>query len=838
MSFNNFLSKFKTGTETTQTHLSFVNGKYNIPVNEIPGINKIYFEAIKANEHIYLMEKITNTNYPFFLDIDLPKDTNYILNAERVSGQDIVTIDDIKLITNLFNDILKNHVIDPVSDFIVSRRMVNEGTFKYHINYPELPVNCEIASILANLLIDKLGGNLKTTIDKSVYRTALRMLGSRKNKEDNAVYRLFDIDTEEYIELTFDLFTKTLLKHKTYDTVISLKNNIPQNCTVKSTTDVKATVISSDLEGDIVRYTKNELNLENVKIKTVIKENLSTHYITFCTSKVECPFKMREHQRSSCPVYLDISSYGIFMKCYDSDCVGQSKKIELKDDFEIDYPELSKNMKQKYIPVPLNITPTIKKLLENSLSGTHYQIAKVIFHIYKDTYRVDGIKNPEWYHFDGIRWKKTYFFNILVSEEIPRYYKSLLTSDESVGEESTEESTEITKAQLIKKIITNLENVIFKRNILDQCVYLFMNHDPVFTNKLDANPLLIGFKNGVYDLEASKFRDGKCEDYLTFSTGYEFLDYNADDHIVKDIFSFLSKIIPSKEVREYLLVVLAKTLIGIPDEKFYIFTGLSGSNGKSTLMNFLEYTLGDYMTSVDSSLLTNKKGLSSSASPDIIRMRGKRLFSFAEPENVDLQTGTLKQFSGGDTIVARELYKAPITFKLQGTMIMCCNEQPKIANLEGGIIRRVRVIDFNSKFCENPVKANEFAIDKQLNKKLKNWKPYFMSILLHFLQFKDSVIEPEEVKLATNNYIGDNDKFEEFFRESVVDDRGSFESLKDIYNNFCEWYQDNYKNEKTPKLSQFKTKIRLLYGNEISVKGRKGYNVRLNSSVDDQCIFE
>jgi P4 family phage/plasmid primase-like protien len=824
MSFNNFLSKYKNDTEKTQTHLSFVNGKYNIPIDEIPKINKIYFQAIQANEHIYLMEKITNTNFPFFLDIDLPKDTSVI-----------ITISDIKIIIKLFNDLLQNHVIDNNGDFVVSRRKVSRDVYKYHINFPELPVNYEIASILANLLINVLPDNLKSTIDKSVYRTALRMLGSRKNKDDTNVYRVFDIETSEYLDLTFDLFTKTLLKNKVYNNVISLKNNIPENCTNISS---KVTVVSdNDLENDITEFVKQEFNIENIKIKTVIRDHVCNHYITFSTGgTIECPFKMREHQRSSCPVYLDISSYGIFIKCYDSDCSGQSKKVELRDDFEIDYPHLYKNMKQKYIPVVLNITPTIKKLLENSLSGTHYQIAKVIFHIYRDMYRVDGIKNPEWYQFDGIRWKKTHFFNILISEEIPGYYKSLLINNH----ESDESDEETSKPQLVKKIISNLENVLFKRNILDQCAHLFLNHDPFFSSKLDANPLLIGFKNGVYDLETSQFRDGVYTDYLTFSTGFDFLGYDADSVIIQDIFLFLSKIIPNKNVREYLLVILAKTLIGIPEEKFYIFTGLSGSNGKSTLMNFLEYTLGDYMTSVDSSLLTNKRGLSSSASPDIIRMKGKRLFSFAEPENVALQTGTLKQFSGGDTIVARELYKAPVTFKLQGTMIMCCNEQPSLANIEGGIIRRVAVFDFTSKFCEKPVKQNEFAIDKQLNKKLKIWKPYFMSILLHYLQIKDSIVEPEEVKLATSNYIGDNDKFEEFFKDNICVDLESFVSLKDIYNAFCEWYTDNYKNEKTPKLSQFKTKIRLLYGNEISVKGHKGYNIQILDHVgdNDQSIFE
>lgn len=50
---------------------------------------------------------------------------------------------------------------------------------------------------------------------------------------------------------------------------------------------------------------------------------------------------------------------------------------------------------------------------------------------------------------------------------------------------------------------------------------------------------------------------------------------------------FLEKIIADPKVREYLLYTLARSLEGIPDEKFYIWTGSSGANGKSTLISLL-----------------------------------------------------------------------------------------------------------------------------------------------------------------------------------------------------------------------------------------------------------
>ena len=45
-----------------------------------------------------------------------------------------------------------------------------------------------------------------------------------------------------------------------------------------------------------------------------------------------------------------------------------------------------------------------------------------------------------------------------------------------------------------------------------------------FTKKLDSNTNLIGFENGIYNLEKFEFRDGKQEDCVTLSVGYDYQD--------------------------------------------------------------------------------------------------------------------------------------------------------------------------------------------------------------------------------------------------------------------------------------------------------------------------
>ena len=63
----------------------------------------------------------------------------------------------------------------------------------------------------------------------------------------------------------------------------------------------------------------------------------------------------------------------------------------------------------------------------------------------------------------------------------------------------------------------------FKNGVVKELANIFLQEDPTFLDKLDNNPNILCFNNGVYDLERSTFRNGVPTDYVTLSTGYEFL---------------------------------------------------------------------------------------------------------------------------------------------------------------------------------------------------------------------------------------------------------------------------------------------------------------------------
>jgi phage/plasmid-associated DNA primase len=168
---------------------------------------------------------------------------------------------------------------------------------------------------------------------------------------------------------------------------------------------------------------------------------------------------------------------------------------------------------------------------------------------------------------------------------------------------------------------------------------------------------------------------------------------------------------------------------------------------------------------------------------------------------------------------------------------MACNDLPIISSTDGGTFRRLRVIEFKSRFCDNPKKENEFLIDPSLKNKMKGWRPYFMSILIHWYHMYQRemnethrIVEPEEVLVATNRYKNNNDKFNDFF-EDCIQPADTIVSAKTIYNLFCSWWIKNNSHAKIPDLKEMIRAFQIKYGEDDYNKHR-GFYVRVNLEED------
>jgi phage/plasmid-associated DNA primase len=97
-------------------------------------------------------------------------------------------------------------------------------------------------------------------------------------------------------------------------------------------------------------------------------------------------------------------------------------------------------------------------------------------------------------------------------------------------------------------------------------------------------------------------------------------------------------------------------------------------------------------------------------------------------------------------------------------MVMTCNTLGSSDN-DGGTWRRIKVVEFGSKFVEDP---NEFEMDPDLNEKFERWKrPFMVMLIRRYVADKGKkVIEPIQVSAITQRYREEQDHLAAFVKEN------------------------------------------------------------------------
>jgi P4 family phage/plasmid primase-like protien len=424
----------------------------------------------------------------------------------------------------------------------------------------------------------------------------------------------------------------------------------------------------------------------------------------------------------------------------------------------------------------------------------------------------------------------------LISSEI-RKMMTMYCSDKlreaADNEQGFDHDSEYKKYTKLMKMIDNLGDVKFRENVVRACANKFF--DSEFQKKLDANVYLVGFLNGVYDLKEMCFRDGLPSDYVSKTVGYEWKEFNEKDPIFKKINKFFSQVQTEEDMREYLFTFIAKILRGEPDSKLHVWNG-GGGNGKSTVIEIIKNLIGeDYFGIVPISLLTRKRGSSSSATPELADKYGKRLVVVQEPEHNDtVYVGQMKEYTGKDTIQARPLYGDPFYYKPQFTMVLTCNNLPYIPATDNGTWRRLRVVPFESEFVdENPTGERQFAKDEELAEEFPEWRQPLMWLIItkyYPIYFngvngkKYKIYEPEKVKQFTKNYKMDSDVYMEFLEENLIktNNDNDTENIAFLFETFRQWYKGSY-TEFSPPRKDF---VGYLKKNGYKMDKQKLYGVR------------
>jgi len=421
-------------------------------------------------------------------------------------------------------------------------------------------------------------------------------------------------------------------------------------------------------------------------------------------------------------------------------------------------------------------------------------------------------------------------FRASVSDKITK--ATLEQNDEEI--ERLEE-----RKKKIDKMVHCLKITAKKNTLLKECNHRFLMKNAV--NNFDKQEELIGFTNGVYDLKENLFRKGCPSDWITKSTNIEYNEFTMDSPEIIQLQSIINKILPIKDVREYFLTILSSCLSGKKwQEKFYVLTG-SGANGKSVLNNFIKNCFGKYFQSMNVAALCSKRGDAAAANPELANIKGKRIITFSEPAKDEIvNTGKLKEWTGGDAISCRALFQGPIEFTPQATFFLLCNDIPAFPSEDDGTWRRVRIIDFPSKFKEEHEFTNkkyEFLRDCDVDSKLAGLTDAFMWLLIqYYTKFKDSmsnggIKEPKEVIASTSKQRKKNNPVQQYVenRIEVVNDRKVGITITQMKNDLLAYFRsDGYHDKNIPKREEIKEKFNIIYPNII--KTALGLDIELDTS--------
>ena len=346
-------------------------------------------------------------------------------------------------------------------------------------------------------------------------------------------------------------------------------------------------------------------------------------------------------------------------------------------------------------------------------------------------------------------------------------------------------------------IAFKLQDAGFKDGVMKEMREYFF--DATFMRRLDADPNLLGFKNGVFDLRQRRFRVAEPEDCVSLSTGCEWKE-DADDEEAAEarrkVDRYWETLHPDPEQRRYVMATIARQLYGDHgQELFHIHAGhrASAENGKSKFFDVLERCLGGYVRKFGVEMLTAKQRIEpGKPMPEFEPWRGVRVLYCTEPNHDDvLNSGILKDLTGGEAVMYRLLFSNVVQqFRPQFKLHIMCNDAPTVDGSDSGVKRRIRMVEWISRFVDaDQADATQhmYVRDTGLVEGFKSsdaMRLAFVKSLLRVYDHEWTFAMPEVVRASSQVYLQENDAVHKFVAERVRRQAGAWFTLKQAKDEF------------------------------------------------------
>lgn len=869
---NQFLESYRVTEKNIKiTHIRVnPSGKFNISgEKDLIDFYNFYNKCLENNEKLCFLETQSNTNeIPIIIDIDLK-------SKENLGGKKLYNLSQVKMIVNIYQSVLKMVIEncdqnDLICFLLEKPPYIDKGVYKngFHLHFPRIFVSrIEQEKVIYPIIkkeLEKVKDLLPSSelIDENILKgkgTPWCLYGSSKGQKYKPYkitmgYNSLGDEENDWISL--------LLDYSIYNKIDNdreyIKKHLPEIFSLHSFEENKKTEYfykiksiykekMEDKKEDKKVYEDKQINNRDDEFIDNLLDALTEPYYTEFNKWMYVGWILFNIYNGSEQGLEKWDSFS--MQCeekYDKNkCRYEWEKMEKKNLTlgSLKFFVQKSNPERYFDIMNMYASSYYEKALECD-EITHNDIANLLHIQYENKYICASVSKNIWYEFDGHTWKELddgVTLRNKISTEIVKEYEKQFENIDLKGNSDKNAIQEVNKKiRSIQKIVLALKSSPFKKNVMLEAKDIF--YDPYFLKKLDSNKNLFAFKNGVYDLENMYFRDGLPSDYISLSAPVNYRDdFKVNDPEMLLVDDFFLKIFPNPAIREYFLTINSFMFLGgNVHKKVQIWTGV-GDNGKSVTQAFFEKLLGPLCVKLPTSLITGKRTQSSTASPELVRAgSGVRYAFLQEPSKTDvLNTGILKELSGNDTFYARGLFKNGSDITPMFKLALICNDPPKMEETDQAAWNRLRVIPFESYFCsdapdtfEEQLKEKRFPIDRQFDKKIPSMLEAFVFKLIEIYKKNknETLFEPEEVQIATQEYRNKNDYFGKFFDESLVFEENEYLDGAELYMSFKGWFGENNPHTKIP----VKQELVDYFKKRIGPMHKKGW---LNYKILDD-IFE
>ena len=305
---------------------------------------------------------------------------------------------------------------------------------------------------------------------------------------------------------------------------------------------------------------------------------------------------------------------------------------------------------------------------------------------------------------------------------------------------------------------------------------------PIMPAEFDSDPFLLNCLNGTVELRTGDLREHQREDLITrlapvvhnTDTSHQLWARFLADSTGGDI-----------ELLEFLQRAAGYSLTGSVSEEVLFFVHGAAASGKSTFLEALKSTFGDYAKVADFETFIARREAGSIRN-DIAELAGRRfVVSIEVDEGKKLAEGLVKMLTGGDTVRARFLYQEAFDFAPTFKLWLAANHAPRVRDNDTAIWRRILRVPFEKVV---PKEKRDPTVKARLRDPDVSGPAILAWAVEGCLRWQEEGLKvPQVVEKATEAYRADMDPLKDFLEERCELGTGGWVLSSALRSSYEDW---------------------------------------------------